>query len=483
MQYLIGADIGTTNIKVIALAADGRLLAAAQRPTHTLVPFPGAAEQNPLAILRQTVHAIREVREVCKRYGKPAGLTFSGAMHSLLALDGQGNPLTHAWLWSDLRASQFAAALRHSDPGMELYRRTGTPIHPMSPLCKLLWMRKHQPQVFAGAHTFLGIKDFLLFKLLSRRICDASLASASGLLNTISGQWDELALKTAGITAGQLPEVVDPMASFDGQLASGLLAGVSEDIPVIPGASDGALANIGSGAIGSDTLAITIGTSAALRLTQESPSVDEFGRTFCYRVDNRRFIAGGASNNGSNVLDWLRRQVLHTRMPASRLLEQAGMAPPGAAGILCLPYLHGERAPLWNAQATGAFYGLTAGHGRTHLLRAAVEGVVFNLMTIAQALPAADIVQSIVFSGGASQSRLWQQVLADVFQKPVSVQQADRVVDASARGAIILARKALRLAPMPAPENTIKVLPQLQNIEIYKDALARFTQLCGRKMI
>lgn len=478
MEYLIGVDIGTTNVKAVALADDGKLLATAGRPTKTLSPSPGYAEQDAELIFIQVVQVIREVQAACPASYTPMGLVFSGAMHSLMALDEQGNPLTNAWLWSDLRAATFSDALRNSESGREIYRRTGTPIHPMAPLIKIQWLHAHRPEIFTSVYKWLGIKDFILKKILSENICDASIASATGLLNTRTGQWDELALQTAGIIPGQLPEVVSPSRAYALPANSALLLALPRGLPVFPGASDGALANIGSGATKPDTLAITIGTSAALRLTLDQPAYDPDMRTFCYRLDDRRFIAGGASNNGSNVVDWLRKQLFRTTISASKLLEQAAKIPPGSDGLLFVPYLQGERAPVWNARATGIFYGIKSGHTRSHFVRAAVEGVVLNLKLIANALPQKGGVQRIALSGGAAQSNLWRQVVADVFQRPV-VMAGDDQVDASARGAMMLARAALNIAAMPETALVERAIPVPQNVEIYASVFQRFTQLCA----
>lgn len=481
MNYLIGVDIGTTNVKAIALDDKGKLLAAAGRPTRTFSPFPGAAEQQPAALLNLVILVVRQVNEACPKSAKIAGLVFSGAMHSLLAVDKIGAPLTNAWLWSDLRSVEFSDALRDTETGRSIYRNTGTPIHPMSPLLKLMWMRLHRPGIFENAGTFLGIKDFILQQLLSEYVCDASVASASGLLNTRSGQWDALALQTAAIGAGRLPRVVSPGQPFPLPASAAALLGLPAGLPLLPGASDGALANIGSGAIEPDTLAVTIGTSAALRMTLNEPLTDPGMRTFCYRLDDRRFVAGGASNNGSNTLDWLRKQVLQTRIDTAKLLEQAGRITPGSDDLLFVPYLYGERAPVWDARATGIFQGLRAEHGRAHFIRAAAEGVVFNLKLIAGSLAPAKKAERIALSGGAAKSPLWRQVLANVFQKPV-VLPADDQVDASARGAVILARAALGLPPVPGQKLVESAVPDPQNVEKYAVSFQRFAQLCALKI-
>ncbi len=476
MDYLIGVDIGTTNVKAAALAGDGRLLARAGRTTRTLAPFPGAAEQSPQAVFRRTAEAIREVATAGSVFGAPAGLAFSGAMHSLIALDGRGKCLTNAWLWSDGRASSFYRSLRETETGKDIYRRTGTPIHPMSPFVKLLFLRAAQPEVFAAAELFQGLKDFVLQKLLGEKISDASLASTTGLLNTASGRWDEAALRAAGLSAGQLPRVVSPSSVFRLPGSSAALLGLPAGLPVIPGGSDGALANLGSGAVGPDKLAVTIATSAALRLTLTSPYLDPESRTFCYRLDDRRFIVGGASNNGGNVLDWLRRDVFRTRRPVREILTDGSRVGPGSEGLLFVPYLHGERAPVWDTGAVGAYYGLTHRHGRAHLARAAAEGVVLNLRLIADALPRWEACRSIVLSGGAAQNPLWQRVVSDAFERPVEV-PSPGAPDSSVLGAVILAREALGLGPMPPPEPAFILAPDAEGVAAYRPIWKRFRSL------
>lgn len=481
MRYIIGVDIGTTNIKAVALDDEGQLLAQAARSARQAPGLPGRSEQEPEVLFRQVVQVVRAVCQACPPGLAVAGLVFSGAMHSLLAVDRNGAPLTNAWLWSDLRAGEFSDALRASADGQEIYRRTGVPVHPMSPLLKLMWMRRHQTSVFEKAHCFLGIKDFILQKILGEYVCDASVASASGLLNTRSAQWDAIALQAAAIDTGRLSAVVSPLRVFALPAQAAAQLALPAGLPVIPGASDGALANLGSGAEGPDRLAVTVGTSAALRLTAEAPYVDPAMRTFCYRLDDRRFITGGASNNGSNTVEWLRKQVLQTNLSTARLLEQAAATDPGAEGLLFVPYLLGERAPVWNAYATGMFQGLKARHGRAHLMRAIVEGVAFNLKLIAASLPLAATAERIVLSGGVAQSALWRQVLADIFQKPVCLPAADGV-DASVRGAVTMARVALGLPPMPVQELLESAIPIPQNVEKYTTSFQRFSQLCALRI-
>lgn len=433
----IGLDLGTTHIKAAAIHADGRVEYQAGRRNHPVSAPDGKSEQDPREILRNTEAALTEVLQHLEKSGLLPQLNaigLSAAMHGLMALDPHDAPLTHLWLWSDLRASVQARALR-AQGGLDIYGYTGVPVHPMSPLCKLCWMREEMPRVFSNAKMFLGVKEFVWFHLTGQFMSDISCASATGLLDIRRNQWHPPALEWAGIRAEQLPMPVltTTRAIYAGNNQE--LRRLLGKTPLVIGASDGALANIGSGATNPGQLAVTIGTSAAIRSVSSEPVFDEQMRTFCYRVDESRFIVGGASNNGANALEWLRRDVFESPLKPDAFARLAEEAPPGADGLLFIPYLQGERAPVWNPEVRGAFHGITSRHRQPHFVRAVMEGVLFNLKLIADAMNTP--IESLHASGGFANSRAWVQMLADIFQKPVYVQQGG--VDASVLGAVEVA--------------------------------------------
>jgi gluconokinase len=342
----------------------------------------------------------------------------------------------------------------------------------MSPLCKLIWLRQYQPGIFQKAHKFLGIKEFVWHKLTGKFESDLSLASATGLLNVHTKQWDEGALALAGISVTQLPALVSPSYAVQLSESFKLSKSLQDNVPLIIGASDGALANLGSGATEPGHVAVTIGTSAAIRTMTTEPVLDEQMRTFCYRLDEKRCIVGGASNNGTNALEWLRTAVFQSPLDAEQFANQALDVPPGSDGLLFLPYLLGERAPLYRASATGSFHGLTAGHGQAHFVRAAMEGVLFNLKIIAGALEARQQIRVLHASGGFSKNQLWVQMLADIFQKPVLLSESG--IDASVLGAIRFGRASLNLEQMPVKQKGRVVEPQIRNADVYDAGFQRF---------
>jgi len=479
---LIGLDIGTTNVKAVAFSDTAEVVANAERANRILSPQPGWSEQDPETVFQNVLEVLSETTRQTTQ-SRPAsklrGIVFSAAMHGLVAVDKEGQPLTNFLLWSDLRADELAKDLRQSGDGLEIYRKTGVPIHAMSPLCKLIWLRKNQPEIFQKAHKFLGIKEFVWQKLTGKFQSDLSVTSATGLLNIWKNDWDETALALAGIAAEQLPELVSPslasQLSESWKLSESSLVGA----PLIIGASDGALANLGSGATEPGQVAVTIGTSAAIRMVTHEPVLDEKMRTFCYRLDENRCIVGGASNNGTNVLEWLRTSVFQSPLDAEHFANQAIDAPPASDGLFFLPYLYGERAPLYDASARGGFHGLAARHMQAHFVRATMEGVLFNLKIIAEALEVRQPIRTLHAGGGFSKNKLWVQMLADIFQRPVLLNEND--ADASVLGAVKFARKVLNLEQTVENQRGRVVEPNVGNAEIYKSAFQRFKILLPKE--
>lgn len=467
---LIGIDIGTSNIKAVAFADDGAVLASAERPNRVLSPQPGWSEQEPEAVFQCVMQVMQEV---IGRVGDSGlrGIVFSSAMHGLAVMDKKGRPLNNFMLWSDLRADAIAQELRQSETGRAIYTRTGVPIHAMSPLCKLIWLRRHAPQIFNNAHKYLGIKEYVWYRLTGKYQSDISVASATGLMDLRRNDWDPEALALAGISPEQLPELVSPYKS--GSTSSAPLP-----CPLLIGASDGALANLGSGATGPGQVAVTIGTSAAIRTVVPEPVIDALMRVFCYRIDERRCILGGASNNGANAMEWLRNEVFRSGLDAGAFAAQASQVGPACDGLLFLPYILGERAPLYRADATGSFQGLRMAHSQPHFVRALMEGVVFNLKIIAEVLDARQPVHTLYAGGGFSKSHLWVQILADIFQKPVVLHDKD--ADASVMGAILMAREALKLSPLPATKTGVLIEPDTRNAQVYEEAFQKFRLLASQ---
>lgn len=490
----VGVDIGTTSTKAVAFDQGGSVLAEGEReyPLHS--PLPGRAEQDPDEIFEAVIYSLSSVSHKLEETGKQVyGVAFSAAMHSLLALDEEGCPLTPSITFADNRATEQADKIRNEMDGLSVHQRTGTPIHPMSPLAKLLWFREEEPKTFEQADRWVSIKEYVLFRLFDEFVVDYSIASATGLFNLKNLDWDEEALKIAGISRDQLSSPVPTTHVVEGlrpEYAGRL--GMEEGAPIVVGANDGVLANLGVGAIDSGVVACSIGTSGAVRTVVPEPGVDEEGSTFCYALTDEMWVIGGPINNGGIALQWTRDKVFpdlkeaakrQEKDPYELMEELAAGVEAGSDGLIFLPYLTGERAPHWNADVKGVFFGLTLQHGRDYLIRAVLEGVIYQMNSVARSLEeVAGDPAEVRATGGFSQSDLWRQIMADVFDKEILFPDS---YQSSCLGAAILGMKALNfIDSLDVVKSMINVEtrqePNQDNARTYEKLMGVFTRLYER---
>ncbi len=437
---ILALDLGTTSCRALLFDVHARVLGRAEESYPLLRRHPGWAEHHPEGLVTSSA---RVIRGALTRAGlapsRVSAVSLSTYLHSLLATDRSGRPVSPVITWADTRSAAEADELRAI--GIELYLRTGCPPHPMYPLAKLLWVRKHQPELCASAPLWGSIKDLLMRRLTGEWAVDHSIASGSGMLELARLDWDEDALMLAGITRHQLPELLPTTAALPLDRAGAELTGLTEGTPVVVGAGDGPLSNLGAGAVGPGMMAIMVGTSGAVRVASSAPRTDPQGRTWCYNLTRDCWLIGGAISNGGIVLEWLRDRWLPPGKTYGETISAAGRVPLGAGGLLFLPLLAGERSPYWNSRARGVVVGLGLEHGPEHLTRAALEGVTFQLNSVRRAVeelvgPAVEVRAT----GGFTRSAAWVQMCADVFGRAVNVCVES---EGSALGAFLLARYAL----------------------------------------
>ncbi|MFX3636314.1 MAG: FGGY-family carbohydrate kinase, partial [Candidatus Pristimantibacillus sp.] len=316
----------------------------------------------------------------------------------------------------------------------------------MAPLSKLTWLRHAEPDLFSRTHKFISIKEYVFYKLFKQYVIDYSIASATGMFNLTKLTWDTEALDIAGVSPDRLSEPVPTTYSLSGLDADWATElNLPASTPFVVGASDGVLSNLGVNAIDPGTVAVTIGTSGAIRTVTDRPVTDPKGRIFCYALTEDMWVIGGPVNNGGMIFRWLRDQLCSAEVetalrlgkdPYEVLTEIASLVPPGADGLLFHPYLAGERAPLWDANARGSFFGLGLHHKKQHMIRAVLEGVIFNLFTVFMALE--EVIgrpKKIQATGGFARSELWRQMMADIFDQEVQVPES---FESSCLGAAIL---------------------------------------------
>jgi gluconokinase len=433
-MFFLGLDIGTTHSKALVTDRNGRIIYFSKAANPSYTHHAGWHEQHAEEIFSIAISLVQQCVQNLEPH-VPVTICLSTAMHSLLLVDKSGIPLTPVMTWADTRSNAFAVRWKNDPVGKLLYRETGVPIHPAIPLCKIGWLREYHPQLFAKAYKFLSLKDFFIYKLTGHYLTDFNIASATGLFNYRSFQWHDAALGLAGIKKEQLADPV-PVTHILPNLKNEFNFG--RPVVLVAGASDGALANIGAGAINENDGGLTIGTSGAVRIFRKEPFSDIAQRLFCYAFEENMFLCGGATNNGGNLLDWFASEFLAGNGDASSVIGMAEQAEPGAGGIVFLPYVYGERAPVWDATAIPMFSGALSEHSLRGRARAVLEGVCFSLKQILNALEETAAIKQVYTSGGFTASKFWKQLLADILQKQLVIVPG---LDSSALGAAWLAMK------------------------------------------
>ncbi|NQX42008.1 gluconokinase [Pedobacter steynii] len=469
MEYILGMDIGTGSTKGVALDLNYEPIDSVQHYYASDSPMAGYSEQEPEVIWAAFKKCIAEI--IDRMGSSPVAIGLSSAMHSLISVDEDCIPLAPMMTWADSRSSGIARRIRASEQGINIYKRTGTPIHAMSPLCKIVWLREHQPELFDRAYKFISIKEYIWYQLFKEFKIDHSIASCTGLFDVEQLNWSENALLMAGITEDRLSVPVD--TSYSRKDVSGII--------FVIGASDGCLANLGSDAVAAGVAALTIGTSGAIRISSRKPIVNEQAMTFSYLLDEQTYICGGPVNNGGIALQWFLKNALGKEEliadDYTSFFERASATTAGSKGLIFLPYLTGERAPIWDSESCGTFFGLRLHHRQEHFSRAVLEGICYALNEVLQAVEQyAEEIKQINVSGGFVQSRIWMEILADITGKEIVLLQTE---DASAVGAAYLAIKAMGLHqdyPSYIKERQ-RIEPNLKNHELYRKIFKIYQQL------
>jgi gluconokinase len=456
MDVVIGIDTGTTATKAIAAGLDGVLRAQASVHYPLSVPGPGRAELDAGLLRAAAVEALIGVAAQCRAHGdRVIAVSLSAFLHALVPMDADGAPLGPLVTWADARASEETERL--AGIAKKLQARTGTPVHPMAPLAKLAWWKATDPQRLRDVPRWGGGKELVLAELADAPyVVDLSVASGTGLYDIHARHWDPEALDIAGVRPNQLADVVPTTERLRLKPEVAAAAQLPAGTPLIIGAADGPLANLGVGATPAGVAAVSLGTSGALRTVVDAPTADAAGRLFCYALTEDRWVIGGAINNAGSVVRWAGQSFAGGfARPAAEgedaderdaaLLMEAASAPPGSDGLLCLPYLLGERAPWWRSGMRGAYIGLRREHGRPHLVRAAVEGVCQQLALVRDSFAAENFpVTEVRATGGAVAADLWIGVLAAALDLPVALADTP---EGTALGACLLGLHALGELP------------------------------------
>ncbi|EPH98372.1 putative gluconokinase [Enterococcus faecalis 13-SD-W-01] len=483
MNVSIGVDIGTTQTKAAAFSDNGKALASCYFKYPLIQETEGMAEQDQELIFQGVINVIREVVQQLPEKTVIDFVSFSSAMHSLILLDDQKIPLTKMITWADNRAAGEAENLKQLPLGKEIYQLTGTPIHPMTPLTKIKWLQTENPALFEKSAYFIGIKELIFQRFFDILACDYGNASGTGYFNIHTFEWEKTALDYINLSPTKLPKTYPST-----QLFTGLKDGYAEKMqlpintPFVLGGADGPLSNLGLGAFGEGKGALTVGTSGALRYITKEPYLHPNMETFCYVLDKKHWVVGGATSNGAGIFEWARQTFFaHSDAPADyqQIFSLIEEVPPGSHGLLFQPYLLGERAPLWQAEASGSFVGLRRNHTEKEMIRAVVEGICFNLRRILAGTGViAEKITELRGTGGFANSEVFRQIMADILGRPLVFPKNN---EASALGSVILGWQSLgKIHEFQEAhflfEETEQVAVQEDNHQLYQQIYPLFVQ-------
>jgi gluconokinase len=451
--FLLAVDIGTSATKAVLFNRSLEVVSIARQEYPIYNPHWGWSEQNPDEIFNAVIQAIRLSLHNLPARNKLLALSFSSQQYSILAVDSKGKPLTTSLTWSDTRSKKVASRFQKHPNAEQVYAKTGCPIDAIYPLSKIGWLQEQHN--FDTGVRFISIKEYVLHQITGQYIVDWPTASATGLFDIHQKKWDLTSLGLLGITSDNLSELVSPRTLLTKVKKDFLTAA---DLPaktqLVIGGGDGPLANIGVGATSPDILAINVGTSAAARCAVPNPEIDPHGRLWTYVVDEGLWVLGGIVSSGGIVYKWWVDNTVPTKMDkvdfqsstmdVETVEQEVALTPPGAEGLIFVPYLGGEQCPGWQPDTRGSFFGLDFRHQKGHLTRAVLEGITRSLYRVAEQIQMVltHPFNEIRVTGGLSQSSTWLQIAADMFGVPVTVPKSS---EGSAKGAAIIGGLALGL--------------------------------------
>jgi xylulokinase len=441
MSVILGLDVGTGGARAVAVDESGGVVAEVSSEYPLMSPRPGWTEQNPEDWWRASKEALgRVAAEVGEAGGEIVGLGLTGQMHGSVFLDPADGVIRPALLWNDQRTGAQCEKITSSVGEERLIRIAGNPAITGFQAPKILWLRDEEPENYSRVARVLLPKDYVRLRLTGEYATDASDAAGTLLLDMRERDWSGEILDALEIPPEWMPRVYEGPESTGGlnpEVAGGL--GLPPNLPVAAGGGDNAAAAVGVGVVGAGLLSSSVGTSGVLFASSANFTPDPSGRihAFCHAVPDEYHLMGVTLSAGGS-LSWWRDALSEASgdVGYDDLVEAASRVPPGAEGLLFLPYLSGERTPHLDPQARGAFFGLTARHGAQHMTRAVMEGVVFSLRDSLEILRELDVpVEQVRATGGGARSPLWRQLQADVYGEPIRRTTAD---EGPAYGAALL---------------------------------------------
>ena len=490
MAYLLGIDISTTGNKALLISARpddaGDVIGVAVSENPISTPMPLWSEQDPVDWWTGIQAAIRQVLSESGVTGDQViGVGLTGQMHGLVLLDEEGQVLRPSILWNDQRTGDQCAWITQTVGLQNLLAWTGSPALTGFTAPKILWVREHEPEVYARVAHVLLPKDYVRLKLTGVYATDMAGASGMTLLDLKQRDWSAEMLAALDIPAAWLP------ATHEGPAITGTISaqaaaatGLHPGTPVVGGGGDQAAGAVGVGAVRPGVVGLVLGTSGVVFAPTAAPLVEPEGRlqAHCHAVPGRWHFMG-VMLSAAGSLRWYRDTVA-PGTGYDDLLAPAASVPPGSEGLVFLPYLTGERAPYPDPNARGAFIGLTVRHGMPHMTRAVLEGVAFGLRDSMELIANAGLgqIEQVRVSGGGARSALWRQILADILDTELVTVNT---TEGAAYGAALLAGVGVEVWPDvdAACDATVQIVdrvtPQRAAVARYEHVYAIYRRLYG----
>lgn len=487
MRYLAGIDLGTSSVKVLIMDTEGNSLAVTHAEYDVMTPKMLYAEQNPDQWWKCTVAAIQEAMQKSGIDREElAGIGLSGQMHGLVALDREYRLVGPAIIWMDQRSAEETAQIRQlarelSD--QELLNQPGAGMM----ICTLLWLKHHQPDVYEKIQYVMLPKDYIRYRLTGEIGSELSDASATLAFSVKNLCWCKELIKRVGLKEDVWPALgkSTEVAGYVSEAAA-RETGLSVRTKVVYGGSDSSAQLVGNGIIKEGTMSCNIGTASQVAVVVNAPMYDKEMRlqTWCHAVPKTWYVQAGTLNGGS-TLRWLKKNILEDQKAYSILDAEAGKIPVGSEGLLYLPYMAGERTPMQDPMAKGVYFGMSLKHRQAHLVRAIMEGVVYNLKECTNILDQMGIHRDrMISSGGAAKGVTWKQIQADIMDMPVYTTKTE---EEACQGAALLAgvgcgiyQNIQEACEIVVKINDMVIDPIAENVSYYQEQLEVFRELYSK---
>lgn len=483
MIYILAHDIGTSSTKSSLVSPAGVVVASENTPHESFFGQGGIVEQDASDWWRGVCGNTRALLERDSGYRNSiAAIGVSGQMIGCLPLDAKGVPLRKSMIHSDTRSTREAAYVTGTLGARAVYELTGNIADARSPVCKMLWMKKNEPELYSRTRRFVQSKDFVVGMMTgSFATTDLSDAGHAQWIDIRKKEYASDLFSSLGLDTDLLPELhvsTEIAGKLSSEAAEAL--GLPEGLPVSVGGGDGACASAGAGAVKHGDTYCCLGTTAWITSIVPEPFIDERARVFnVVCLDGKACGVYGTAQNAGRSAEWAMH--LFDEKDFSAFDEILSAVPPGCDGLIFLPYLEGERTPIWDAKARGVFFGINPAHRKEHFIRASVEGVSFALRSILDIARERGPLDSLCFIGGGVKSEYWQQMLADILGVKIQL-LSTKAADATSLGAAVAAGVGIGLYKDLADGcRSVRIeqerAPDTRLAEVYDRAFALYSSL------